>query len=89
MQAVQISGNIAYSPVVTNEINSHKIISRLVPTTFCEYWVWGSYRFYNYYGLSMYKDETINMLDMDLPILKDTALQTIKGDSNNILIILK
>lgn len=87
---VQIIGSIGYAPAIRNMPQDYQMLNRLIPITFIEGWHWGAYGFLNYYGL---QNVTMNLgsdfPDLDLPLLKDTSMYTIKGDDTYILVELK
>lgn len=87
---VQISGTIGYSPIVYRMNAEYNILCRLVPVTFRETWWWGTFGFYNYYGLkNIKKDNSIDLTSYNLPIIKDGMYHTIYGDDHYILVKLK
>ena len=90
-KTVQIAGSIGFAPVINHmPIYYQSLLHRLVPVLFQEEWDWGIYQFYNYYGLRNVRlDRTVNLTEMNLPVLKDTMYHTIRGKGNNVLIELK
>ena len=89
-KTVEIMGTIGQAPTIENMPQNYQILNRLIPIQFKEEWMWGLYYFYNYFDLRNVKqDETIELKDFDLPILKDTMYHTIKGNDKYVLIELK
>ncbi len=90
-KTVQIAGSIGFAPVINHmPIYYQSLLHRLVPVLFQEEWDWGIYQFYNYYGLRNVRlDRTVDLTEMNLPVLKDTMYHTIRGKGNNVLIELK
>ena len=67
-----------------------RVLSRLVPITFRETWMWGLKGFYNYYGLKNVKeDSAIDLTAYDLPLVKDGMYHSIYCDDNYVLVKLK
>lgn len=87
---VQISGSIGLAPILKNMPQDYQMLKRLVPVMFQEKWYWGLYGFYNCYGLkNVKKDTSIDLVEQELPILKDTMYHRIRGRGNYILVELK
>lgn len=90
IKTVHISGTIGQSPVLKNMPQDYEILNRLIPIQFREAWYWGQYYFYNYFDLrNMLKNNSENVNEYNLPILKDTMYHTIRGNNKYILIELK
>lgn len=92
IRKIQIEGSIGYSKIINNFPQNYNMMKRLIPVTFCGKDFWGGKGIAQYYGLNLdlvwgYTDE--NLLDMDLPLLKDTMYHTVYGDDSNILVKLK
>ncbi|MDO4952617.1 MAG: glucosyltransferase domain-containing protein [Synergistaceae bacterium] len=84
---LQISGWMGYAPAVKNIPADCGILRRLIPVTLCQEWSWGSCGLANYYGLKNIKIVLgTDFSKMQLPILKQTSLHTIKGDDARILV---
>jgi hypothetical protein len=87
---VQIVGSIGYAPVIENMPQNYQILNRLIPINFRESWMWGSYKFYNYYDLkNVILDGSIELTTYDLPIIEEHMYHVIRGEGNYILIELK
>ena len=90
IKQVKIIGNIGKSPVIQNMPQDYQILNRLVPSTFGDGDVWSSAYFFSYFNM---KNVTIStddsLLNLNLPILKDTMYHEIKGDDTHIIITLK
>lgn len=87
---IQIRGTIGKSSVLSTSLELYPVLDRLIPVTFRGDWKWGEYEFYNYYGLkNVTSDDSVELSALNLPLLKDTNYNTIYGDSQNILVILK
>lgn len=87
---VQIAGNIGHAPALTGVMERYGILKRLVPVTFRADWMWGTYKFYYYYGLkNVVQDSSVDLRTCSLPIIEDTMYFTIRGNDNDILVELK
>lgn len=87
---IRISGSIGHAQPVKNMSGDCRILSRLVPITFCEKWKWGYYGLEHYYGLkNITYHEHGKFPQRKLPLLKRTSLHTIRGDDDYILIELR
>lgn len=87
---VQIIGSIGHCDPVKNLSSEYKVIESLVPVGFSEANdMFGYHKLLHYYKLNLIYDENIDMTQMNLPIISDTAYHTIKSDDNLILIYLK
>lgn len=77
------------APSITNKRRKHRILDRLVPVS-NDY---PGFAFYirNFFGLQdvLLENESLNLNQMDLPVLKDTKYHTIRGDDEHILVLLK
>ena len=84
---VQIVGSVGLAPILRNMPQDYNMLNRLIPIQFREKWIWGCYQWRHYYGL---KNVNVNLntdlKDAHLPILKESAYHTIRGDAHNILI---
>lgn len=90
VKTIQINGAIDYSQVIENMPQDTKhMLKRLIPVSFSGWW-WEECKFYYFYGFeNIALDSSINLSEMDLPILQDTMYHTIRGNENYILIELK
>lgn len=87
---LQITGSIGYSPVIRNMPMKNSMPFRLIPITFNGGWLWGEYGLVTYYDLDNLKmNYGQDFVELDLPVLKDTLLYTIRGDDTHILIELR
>ena len=88
---LNVVGDIGKSPVLSNTINVYPLLERLIPNTFGEKWVWAYFQFYNYFGLNKnYLDAAQeDWSNLRLPVIEETMNYTIRGNKNNILVILK
>lgn len=87
-QAV-ITGTIGYAPAVENMAQGCNMLRRLVPITFQEKWFWGGYGFDHYYGLkniTVVEMEREDLEDLNLPLVADNILHTIRADGEYIWI---
>ena len=90
IKTVQIPGSIGYSPVIRNMPQDYQMLNRLIPITFREEWLWGAYGFVYYYDIkNIQTDQHIDLITLELPVLKDTMYHTIRGDNTHVLIELK
>lgn len=83
---VQVDGSMGYSPVVRHMSKDYKMLRRLVPKEFQQWW-----RFYHYYALKNVrknwpKTSGVDFKNDDLPLLKDTMYHTIYGEGNCVLV---
>lgn len=87
----QIEGSIGYAPEIMGMPSDYEILKRLVPITFSDSeWEWGRFAFSHYYRLKNIEwDNTLDLTQFDLPVLKDTYFHTICGDDAYVLIRLK
>lgn len=87
VKIVRITGSIGFSPVIQDMPQDSLILYRLVPITFAEGDMWGSFGFLNYYGLPyLEEDETIDLSSKDLPVITDNYFHTIRADEGYIWI---
>ncbi len=87
---VQLSGSIGKTPILNNMPRDYEMLHRLVPETFSGEDDLTQYRFFCYYGLrNVQQDNSIDLREMDLPVIKDTMYHTIRGEEDLILIELK
>ena len=88
---VQIVGSIDKAPVLREKARKDRILlDRLLPRTFGNTGEWERYNFYYYYDLrNVVWDRSVNLRNMDLPVIKDTMYHTIRGEGTNVLIQLK
>ena len=90
IKQVKIIGNIGKSPVIQNMPQDYQILNRLVPSTFGDGDVWSSAYFFSYFNMKYVTISTDDsLLNLNLPILKDTMYHEIKGDDTHIIITLK
>ena len=89
-KTIEISGTEGYAPAVEHQPSQYRMLRDLVPVLFSEDRSWGYTMLLNNYGLSCLEQHPEkDLAEMDLPVLVDNQLHTIKGDDENILIILK
>lgn len=88
---VQLDGTIGYAPIIKNMPQNYNMLTRLIPITFCGKWIWGGYKFYNYYGLTNVKWEEDKDVDnyQDWPLIQKSAYHEIYKQENHIVIRLK
>lgn len=87
---VQTTGAIGNAPILYNMPQDGTILTRLIPKTFGGKDDLGKYGFYYYYGLKNVRwDMTVDLRELDLPVIQDTMYHTILGEGNNVLIRLK
>lgn len=87
---IQVTGNLGYAPSVRNIPQNYKIIERLLMPSFSEYVPWTNYRVAEISGLpNLIFDETIDLKEKGLPLLKETVFFDIFGDKENILVVFK
>ncbi len=87
----QIEGSIGFAPEIEGMPQDHQILKRLVPIAFSDSeWDWGRFGFSHYYRLrNIAWDNTLDLTQFDLPLLKDTYYHTIYGNDAYVLIQLK
>lgn len=84
---VQLSGDIGQAPVIRNMPQNYQMLNRLLPSTFGAGEDWAQYGFYYYYDLpNVVWDESVDLREMELPILKETMYHTIRGEGTYVLI---
>ena len=86
---VQVSGRVGFSPVILHMPRDYNILPRLLMPSYSEYVPWMAHRVLQQSGLPLVYDENINLTEMDLPILKETALYNIYGDEKYVLVEFK
>ena len=87
---VQLEGDTGLAPAIENIPADGRMLTNLIPIYFGEDESWGYAAFLQYRGLErFYHDSSVDLRELDLPLLADTELHTIRGDENNLLIILK
>lgn len=88
---VQLDGTIGLAPIIKNMPQNYNMLNRLIPITFCGKWIWGGYKFYNYYGLTNIKWEEDKDVDnyQDWPLIQKSAYHEIYKKDNHIVIRLK
>lgn len=90
MKYIQIDGSIGQSPVLRNMPQDYQMLNRLVPITFGGRWYWSNYKLFYYYKIpNISIDDSINLADYNMPVVKDAIYYTIQQDGNYILITLK
>ena len=89
--AVQVSGQIDYSPVIRNmPEDTRRALHRLLKSSFGRNTAWMAYRVTEgpwLMDVTRRADE--NLTERNLPVLRDTALYKIRGDQDNILVEFK
>lgn len=91
-KTVQMTGSIGYSPVVNNRPAGENILRRLVFVTFGDSsYYWKRYPISTYYGLNdrIRWDPSVDLTEMELPVVVDNVYHTIRADDQYILIELK
>lgn len=87
---VQICGSIGYCDPVEDLIKEYPVLEKLVPVGLMgDNNNFGYYTLCNYYKLNLIYDETLDMTQLDIPVVSDTVYHTIKSKDNYILIYLK
>ena len=88
---VQIAGSIKKAPILrNNKREEYHMLNRLLPKTFGNTGEWERYNFYYYYDLrNVVWDRSVNLREMDLPVIEDTMYHTIRGKDTYILVELK
>ncbi len=96
VKTVQISGSIGLAPFFRNMPKDYNILQRLVPVQFNgdAGWGWGGYQFTYFYGLQDKMkwtgwDTSIQMTELDMPIVEDNIYHTIRAEGDYVLIELK
>lgn len=82
---LQVSGSIGKAPIIAQKKRHSQILDKLV---------WdGLYDFclQNYFGFrnSFLTDESVDLNNLGLPVIKETRYHTIKGDNEHILVLLR
>ncbi|MBR3263651.1 glucosyltransferase domain-containing protein [Candidatus Saccharibacteria bacterium] len=89
-RTIQTTGSIGFSPVILHMPQDYKILDRLLMPTYSRYVPWMAYKVTLQNGISnLVYDESVDLVSMGLPMLKETALYNIYGDSKNILVEFK
>ncbi len=88
---LQLTGNAGKSPIIRNMPDGYDLLNKLIPTSFGGTgWSWDERYFRRYFDLRNIEQNTdINLIEYDLPILKDTMFHTIRGNDQYILIEIK
>ena len=88
---VQVSGQIDYAPIINHmPDNTRNILHRILKASYGRNVPWMAYRLTQGYWLdSLSFNSEINLTEKNLPTIKDTALYTIKGNSESILVEFK
>ena len=87
---VQLTGSIGLSPVIRNQPDNYGMLVRLMPETFGGGEDWAQYGFYYYYNLpNVCWDPSVDLTQMELPVLEETLYHTIRGEGNYVLIEIK
>lgn len=90
MKHIQVSGNLGFAPVILHMPQEYKILDRLMMPSFSEYVPWMAARITGQSGMSdLVYDETVDLREKDLPVIKKTVFYDILGDTENILVVFK
>ena len=90
MKNIQVSGNLGFAPAILHMPQEYKILDRLLMPSFSEYVPWMAARITGQSGMSnLVYDETVNLEELDLPVIKKTVFYEILEDKENILIKFK
>lgn len=85
---VRIEGDIGLAPVIASMAEVYPVLNRITFTGLSEGY-WGGYYFYHYFNIPDIVGITDGSKCENLPVLKDTMYHMIRGDENNIVILLK
>ena len=89
---IHVTGSIGFSPVILHMPQDYKILDRLLMPTYSRYVPWMAYKITRQSGLNnlVYSDdENVDLTELKLPVLKETTLYNIYGDSKDILVEFK
>ena len=87
---IQVSGNLGFSPVILHMPQNYKILDRLLMPSFSQYVPWMAAKITTRSGMAnLVYDESIDLTEKDLPVLKETVFYDILGDKENILVVFK
>ena len=88
---IQAIGQIDFAPVIAHmPENEYYILRRLLKPSFGTDVPWMAYRLTEASGLpGLVYDKDLDLTDKKLPVLKETALYIIYGDSDSILVKFK
>lgn len=87
---IQVSGNLGFSPVIWHMPDNYNILRRLLMPSYSEYVPWMATKITEQSGMpNLVFDETRNLEEMNLPLVKETVFYDILGDGENILIRFK
>ncbi|MBQ3441024.1 glucosyltransferase domain-containing protein [Candidatus Saccharibacteria bacterium] len=91
VRKIQAVGQIDFAPAIKHmPENEYYILKRLLKPSFGTDVPWMAYRLTEASGLfGLIYDPNIDLVNKDLPVLKDTALYIIYGDLDNILVKFK
>ncbi|MEE1218835.1 MAG: glucosyltransferase domain-containing protein [Ruminococcus sp.] len=89
--SVQVEGTVDFAPSVNEMINNYKVLERLVPVLFSDgrYTYKGDVQLINNYYLNITREDSSDLTELNLPVIKDTKYHTIKASDQHILIELK
>lgn len=86
---VQVSGNVGFAPVILHMPRDYMMLQRLLMPSYSEYVPWMAYKVVQGSGLPLVYDENNMVMEVDLPVLKETVLYNIYGDEGHILVEFK
>lgn len=87
---LQISGSIGHAPVIDNMPQNYNMLNRLVPESFAGGDDLMQCRFLEYYGIkNAISTPHADLLNQNLPEVKNTMYHTIYADENQVLVVLK
>lgn len=91
MRKIQATGQIGFAPAISHmPEKNYYILRRLLKSSYGADVPWMAYRLTEASGLSnLVYDPNVNLTNKDLPILKETALYIIYGDTESILVKFK
>lgn len=87
---LQIKGYMSYSPAYDGIFQRYNLLKKLTMPSFGEWYYLKYVEMKHYFGVKNFKeDDSINLKEMNLPVLKNTMYHIIYGNENYILIELK
>lgn len=87
---IQATGSLGWSPVILHMPRDYKILQRLLMPSYSMYVPWMAYRLTQQSGFSnLVYDESVDLTEIDLPVLKKTVFYNIRGDKQHILVEFK
>lgn len=90
MKNIQVAGDIGMSPVIEHMPQDYQMLNRLLKPSFNEGLIWTAYRLVYLNDMKTLKvDSDVDLVSLDLPIIKETVYYDIFGDENNILVEFK